>query len=198
MVQSISTSFYVTAAVVIYYFAGNRVMSPALSSASVLIKKISWGMAMPSIIIAGVVNGHVAVKYVWIRCWAKNPKVLHERSFRSRASWISITVAGWILAWVIAEAVPSFHLLLALVSALFMGFFSYGFSSLLWFHMNRGHLWTTRRRRAMAVFNLGILMVGLVLICAVGLWATASKLVTRGTGGVFSCADSASEEMQND
>lgn len=198
MLQSTSMSFYLTAAIVLYYFAGNQIMSPALSSASLLMKKLAWGIAMPSIVIAGVVNGHVAAKYVWIRCWAKNPQVLSERSFRSRASWIAITVSGWVLAWLIAEAIPSFHLLLALVSALFMGFFSYGFSSLLWFHMNRGSWRNDNQRRAIAVLNIFILLVGLVFICAVGLWATGTKLAAQGRGAVFSCADNASEKIQND
>lgn len=200
MMQSITISFYVVTAVVIYCFAGDYVKSPALNSATPLVMKIAWGIAMPSIVIAGVINGAVAIKKIYFLCWEdllKKKAVTREKSFRAYASWCAINALLWFLAWLIAELIPSFHLLLAVVSALFMGFFSYGFSSLLWYHMNQGQLWSSNRQRLLTVINAVILTVG-ILICVVGLWATVSKLIDGGGGRVFACADSASEKIQVD
>lgn len=62
LLQTIAISLYTIVAVVIYRYAGNYVASPALTSAGPLVRKIAYGIACPTIIIAGVVNAHVCVK----------------------------------------------------------------------------------------------------------------------------------------
>jgi hypothetical protein len=52
---------YTVTAVVIYAYTGDDVRSPALGSTSPLLAKIAYGIALPTIVIAGVINGHVAV-----------------------------------------------------------------------------------------------------------------------------------------
>jgi amino acid permease len=67
LLQCSDMSMYLVSSVVIYYYAGMQVASPALDSASPLVRKIAYGLAIPTIVIAGVVNGHVAVKYLFVR-----------------------------------------------------------------------------------------------------------------------------------
>lgn len=47
--QSVDISLYLVAAVVIYCYAGDGVASPALSSNAGVVKKISWGIALPTV-----------------------------------------------------------------------------------------------------------------------------------------------------
>lgn len=49
LVQSIDITLYVVAAVVIYCFAGQDVTSPALGSASVVVRKVAYGVALPTV-----------------------------------------------------------------------------------------------------------------------------------------------------
>lgn len=49
MLQFTDTSMYVVAAVVIYYYGGREVKSPALGSTSPLISKIAYGIAIPTV-----------------------------------------------------------------------------------------------------------------------------------------------------
>ncbi|KAG9190772.1 hypothetical protein G6011_08860 [Alternaria panax] len=65
--QGIAVTFYMLISVIIYYYAGPLVASPALGSASPLVSKICFGIALPTIIVAGVVNGSVATKYIYFR-----------------------------------------------------------------------------------------------------------------------------------
>ncbi|KAI4914193.1 hypothetical protein J4E85_010705 [Alternaria conjuncta] len=67
--QGIAVTFYMLISVIIYYYAGPLVASPALGSASPLVSKICFGIALPTIIVAGVVNGSVATKYIYFRVW---------------------------------------------------------------------------------------------------------------------------------
>lgn len=49
LLQCVDISIYLVAAVVIYVYAGADVASPALGSASPLIAKIAYGVALPTV-----------------------------------------------------------------------------------------------------------------------------------------------------
>lgn len=115
---------------VIYYYAGPLIASPALGSASRVVTKVAFGFAIPTIIIAGVVNGSVACKYIYIRWW-KGTNVVHEKSFKSLGSWYGICIVFWVIAWILAESIPNFNLLLGLIAALFGSWFSCKFEIVL-------------------------------------------------------------------
>ncbi|KAF2002749.1 hypothetical protein P154DRAFT_544393 [Amniculicola lignicola CBS 123094] len=125
LMQISAVTFYMVISVVIYYYAGPLVASPALGSAPPLFRKICYGLAMPTIVIAGVVNGSVACKYVYRRIW-QGTDVIHQTNFRSLGSWVAICAVLWTLSWLIAEAIPNFNLLLSLIAALFCSWFSCG------------------------------------------------------------------------
>lgn len=121
--QGIAISFYLIISAVIYYYAGPLVTSPALGSASPVVTQAAFALAIPTIIISGVVNGNVACKYIYIRMW-KGTNVIHQKSFKSLGSWVAICTALWIIAWILAESIPNFNLLLGLIAALFGSWFS--------------------------------------------------------------------------
>ena len=127
MLQGTATVFYLLVACVIYYYGGSTVPAPALSAAPDTIRKIMYGIALPTIVVAGVVNGHVACKQVYVRFWkwcAPNDSVIHQRNFKAVGSWYIITALCWIVALLLALAIPIFHQMLSLVAALFCGWFS--------------------------------------------------------------------------
>jgi len=125
MMQILAITFYLILSSIIYYYAGPHVASPALGSASPVVRKVAYGIALPTIVVAGVVNGSVACKYVYIRTW-KGTDTVHKRNFKSIGSWVAICAVAWMCAWVIAEAMPNFNLLLGFIAALFCCWFSCG------------------------------------------------------------------------
>jgi hypothetical protein len=127
MLQTTAVVLYTTAAVVIYYYVGKGVPALALSAASPAVAKAAYGAASVTIVIAGVVNGSVVSKALYLRIWSATkagPRVIKECSVRAYSSWFAIVVTVWVIAWVIAEGIPSFKHLLALVAALFSGWYS--------------------------------------------------------------------------
>lgn len=64
--------------------------------------------------IAGVINGHVAAKYIYVRLFRGTDR-MHKRTVLSVGSWVAITLVLWVIAWVIAEAIPVFNDLLSLI-----------------------------------------------------------------------------------
>jgi hypothetical protein len=74
--QITSSTFYLLISAMIYYYAGLHVASPVLGSASPIIAKIAFGLALPTIIIPDVINGSVACKCLYVRMW-KGANAIH-------------------------------------------------------------------------------------------------------------------------
>lgn len=54
-----------------------------------------------------MVNGHVGLKYIYFRLCHKSD-LIHRRSKRSVGIWIGLGLTCWVVAWIIAEAIPVF------------------------------------------------------------------------------------------
>lgn len=59
-------------------------------------------------------NGHVACKYVYVRIFRHGDR-MHSRDLVATGSWVGIALGLWIIAWIIAEAIPVFNDLLSLI-----------------------------------------------------------------------------------
>jgi hypothetical protein len=175
-------TFYMIISVVIYYYAGPLVASPALGSASPLVTQIAFGIALPTIIVAGVVNGSVACKYIYLRMWA-GTNVPHQNSFKAIGSWIAICAVAWFISWILAEAIPNFNLFLGLIGALFGSLYSCeysisihedcGMGSLtcidalppcLWLYQHKGNWFSTKRKTALMVINCIVVILGATIV----------------------------------
>ncbi|KAJ6119499.1 hypothetical protein N7523_003779 [Penicillium sp. IBT 18751x] len=187
MLQGFEICLYLTAAVVIYYFVGSDVQSPALISAGPLMKKVAFGVAIPTIVGAGVVNGHIGLKYIYFRLTAKSD-LLHSRGWKSVTLWLALGVSCWVVAWIIAEAIPVFSDLNSLISALFASWFSYGLSGVYWLHLNAGQWWSSPKKIALTVLNMFIVLFGLIL-CVLGLYASGTAIHNDSGSASFTCAN---------
>ncbi|GKT51931.1 N amino acid transport system protein [Colletotrichum spaethianum] len=57
--QSVVTVVYLAVGVVVYYYCGSYVSSPALGSAGPTVKKVAYGLALPGLIVSAAVMLHV-------------------------------------------------------------------------------------------------------------------------------------------
>jgi len=129
--QISDTTLYLIVGVVVYAYTGENAVSPALGNTGVTLQKIAYGIALPTIMIAGAINGHVCAKLVFVRIFRRNgvaSKHMTSNSFTGWATWIGICVAIWAAAFLIAEVIPFFNDLLGVISALFASWFTYGIS----------------------------------------------------------------------
>lgn len=60
--QSVVTAIYIAIGVVVYYFCGSYVASPALGSAGVTMKKVCYGLALPGLCVSTILLSHVGYK----------------------------------------------------------------------------------------------------------------------------------------
>ncbi|EAU32180.1 conserved hypothetical protein [Aspergillus terreus NIH2624] len=167
LLQGTDVTLYTVTAVVIYCFAGQDVTSPALGSASPVVAKVAYGIALPTILIGGVVNGHVAAKYVYVRIFRHGDR-MHKKDLVATGSWLLIGLVLWVAAWVIAEAIPVFNNLLSLIASLFASWFTCIFPPL---HLS----WSIANS----------------CICGLGLYVSGKALHDNPSSASFSCANNA-------
>jgi len=93
----------------------------SLSSASPTFAKAAYAIASFTIVMAGVVNAHVAAKLVYTKYFGK---YMHRKTFKAIALWNVILIIGWVIAFFLAVVIPSFQHMLSVVSSLFSAFIS--------------------------------------------------------------------------
>ncbi|KAH0273784.1 amino acid transporter, partial [Aureobasidium melanogenum] len=187
--QTWDIGLYIIAATVIYVYAGPDVKSPALGSAGPIIKKVAWGIAIPTIIIAGVIYGHVAAKYIFVRCF-RGTKHMTKRTKTSTLAWTGITLTIWVIAWVIAESIPNFNDLLSLISALFASHFTYTLSGVFGLFLNYGHWFDNWKQITQFIANRGVIAIG-ATVCVAGLYSSGTAIAADGGNGSWTCKSNA-------
>lgn len=99
--QGFATTFYVVFAIVVYYYIGNEVASPAFSSLPTVWAKASYGIAIPNFLIAGSLYAHTAAKLVFVRMFRRS-RHLHEHSVLGWSVWVGLIVVANGAAFVLA------------------------------------------------------------------------------------------------
>ncbi|KZT21835.1 hypothetical protein NEOLEDRAFT_1171718 [Neolentinus lepideus HHB14362 ss-1] len=190
--QLADTTLYLVVGVVVYAFAGAHTVSPALGNTGRTLRRVAYGVALPTIVVAGVINGHVCAKLALVRVFRMDGGRVSPHMARHTkkgwATWIGICAGIWALAFVIAEVIPFFNDLLGVISALFASWFTYGISGVFWFHLNpAGTRWTTAARKLQAVFWGAIVLRGQAgaFIMVAGLYASIWSIVKGYQSGSF-------------
>lgn len=102
---------------IVYGKVGRFLTSPALGSAGPLIMKISYGVAMPGLVVTAVLWSHVAAKYWFVRL-LRGTSHLQSNTVTHWAVWVGSMAVTVVFGFIIVAVVPFFSDLLGLVGAL--------------------------------------------------------------------------------
>ncbi|KAI2636338.1 transmembrane amino acid transporter protein-domain-containing protein [Hypomontagnella submonticulosa] len=182
---------------VTYAFVGNQYMtSPAFGSLTPLLKKISFSFMVPTIIFLGVLYASVSARFIFFRIF-QNSRHKNEHTMVGWGVWALILLVTWVLAFVIANSIPFFNSLLALMSSLFDSFFGFIFWGVAYFRMRKADgavaLLKDRSFRGWfeGILNIIIILTGLFFL-SVGTYASVQGILDEfalGTvGSAFQCA----------
>ncbi|KAL5359435.1 transmembrane amino acid transporter protein-domain-containing protein [Aspergillus floccosus] len=122
---------YPKAVLVIYRWCGKWIASPALGSAGETVKRVSYGVALPGLIISGSLYVHVAAKYLFVRI-LRESKHLQTNTVVHWGTWLACTVGLAAVSFVLASAIPIFTYVLALVGSLCFAPLAISLPGLLW------------------------------------------------------------------
>ncbi|KAL8336529.1 hypothetical protein RB601_000376 [Gaeumannomyces tritici] len=195
--QVFTIPLYIVAGVTIYGLAGEHVTSPSLGSAPVVPAKVAYAVALPCVFASGCVFGHTGIKYMYVVAMKRLGATgeLTARTARSWAVWVGCAVVFWVLAYVLANAIPIFDSILSIASATFIAWFTFGFAAVLWFNLFWGRDMATGWRRISLTVVNALIIVMTLFMNSVGLWSAAMGLQEvfdnpeNNINAPFTCAD---------
>ncbi|KAJ4992148.1 amino acid transporter [Stagonosporopsis vannaccii] len=186
---------------VIYGLAGQYVDSPALGTAPPVPAKVAYGVLLPTLLGTSLVFGHTAIKFIFSEV-LNIMKIKHEYDRNTKRTWVvwlSIGTIFWILAFILANAIPLFDSILSVSSALFVSWFTFGISGVMWLYLNWDVQFSNWRKISIAMLNWTIVVLTLFMNGA-GLWAAIDQLIaafndpSSPVNGPFTCADNSQPE----
>lgn len=190
LLQAADITLYLVVSIVVYVHVGPTVPSPALSAAgSLVVRKVIWGLAIPTVVLPGNIYGHVAGKYIFARVFS-GTKHLVKRTKLGTLGWLGVTAGIWIIAWIIAQSIPVFNNLLGIVCALFASWFTYGIPGALWLWMHYGNWFTSPKKIVHFSLSAVLALMGL-LLCVLGLWASGEAIAADSGGRPWTCESNA-------
>ena len=123
---------------IIYAYTGTQYnTAPAFGSlGNDLYKKVSFSFMIPTLIFLGVLYASVSARFLFFRIF-EGTRHKTSHTVVGWASWGGILAILWLLAFLVAEVIPFFSDLLALMSALFDSFFGWIFWGVAYLRMRR-------------------------------------------------------------
>ncbi|KAG8159154.1 hypothetical protein KVR01_010815 [Diaporthe batatas] len=192
--QSLMTAIYISIGIVVYYFCGSYVSSPALGSAGPLMKKVAYGFALPALIVTTCLVTHLPAKYLFIRI-LRGSKHLTKNTAKHWITWLGCTGGITLAAYIIASAIPGFGGLISLIGALLGTLMCFQPMGCMWLYDNwhrgkngdRSVTWML-----MVLWSVFVIVIGTFLMIA-GTYGSIVGIIDsyRQSGGsaAWSCAD---------
>jgi hypothetical protein len=182
---------------IIYGYTGtNYNTAPAFGSlGNVTYLKVSFSFMIPTLIFLGVLYASVTSRFVFFRLFA-GTRHMGSHTVVGWLGWLGILGCTWVLAFIIAEVIPFFADLLALMSSLFDSFFGWIYWGIAYMRMRKADYgpgyWKTRGFRGYFGFFLNIFIIGFGFFTLVaGTYASVQEIIdgyaANGFGGPFTC-----------
>lgn len=191
--QSLVTAIYITIGCVVYCYCGSYVASPALGSAGTIMKKVSYGFALPGLIVSTTIFVHLPGKYIFIRV-LRGSRHLTANTFIHWASWFGCTFGTTLISYIIASAIPVFNSLVSLIGALLGTLMCFQPMGFMWLHDNwsKGQTKKTPRWMFMVCWSIFVIVSGCFLTVA-GTYGSVVAIIDSynesGGTSAWSCAD---------
>ncbi|GAA5835032.1 hypothetical protein JCM3766R1_002077 [Sporobolomyces carnicolor] len=130
--------FTITGAVVYHYTGTEYATAPAYGSLRERYGKVAAGFVLPTIIIVGILYSLVTSRAIFFQIFREGSRHRTGHTFLGWGVWIAIVFGGWVISFIIGEAIPFFSDMLSLISSLFDSWFGYIMWACAWWQMSHG------------------------------------------------------------
>ncbi|TQB71878.1 hypothetical protein MPDQ_007252 [Monascus purpureus] len=181
--MSLVTASYLAFSLVVYRWCGKWVASPSLGSAGQTIKMVSYGVALLGLI--------VAAKYVFVRILGKT-RHLQASTMIHWGTWFGSTIFLGALAFILAEAIPIFNYLIALVGSVCFAPLAMSLPGWLWLHDHGNWKRGSLVQKLVYLFHWGLVFLGLFFLVGAtyGVSIEIRDAYRTGIiGSAFTCQD---------
>lgn len=202
---------YLVIGIVVYYYCGSYVASPALGSAGVLMKKICYGLALPGLIASCMLFVHVSppphiqssacrtdssqlpAKSIFMR-FMRGTKHLTSNTPVHWMAWLGSTGGVTLVGYLLGSAIPVFSSLISLVGALLATFMSFQPMGCMWLYDNYNRTTRDRAWYGGVFWSFAMIIIGTFIMVA-GTYATIVGIINDKTRtSPWSCADNSNSK----
>ncbi|KAJ5579226.1 amino acid transporter [Penicillium hetheringtonii] len=187
--QIMVTVIYIVVGTVVYYYCGSHVASPALGSAGVLIKKVSYGFALPGLCASVTLLLHLPAKHVFVRI-LRGTRHLAGQTMIHWVTWLGSTFSIVTIAYIVASSIPVFSDLVSLVGALLATSLCFQPMGCMWLYDNWG---PGKRDKSMGVAWCIFMILSGFLLTIGGTYASIVTIKNSyeksGGSSAWSCAN---------
>ncbi|GAA5899061.1 hypothetical protein JCM6882_004604 [Rhodosporidiobolus microsporus] len=174
---------YTIVGAVVYHYAGIELTTaPAYGSLISKYGKPAAGLVLPTIIIVGVLYSFVTARAIFFQIFREDSIHRQKHTLKGWGTWFLIVLGGWIIAFIIGEAIPFFSDMLSLIACLFSSWFGYIMWAPAWYQLNRGRITRSAWSIIEAVLCVGILVAG-VFFWSVGTYASVQSIINSYNAG---------------
>ncbi|KAL4865295.1 hypothetical protein BDV12DRAFT_200237 [Aspergillus spectabilis] len=189
--MTLVTVSYLAFTLVVYRWCGMWVASPSLGSAGQVIKMVSYGVALIGLVVTGTLYLHVGAKYLFVRILGKS-RHLQSNTIIHWATWLSCTTLLGSLAFVLAESIPIFNYLIALVGSVCFAPLAMSLPGWLWLYDHGHYRKGTVIQKAMYGLHVGLVLLGIFFLVG-ATYGVVKQIIDAYASGLigsaFSCAD---------
>ncbi|KAL2414861.1 Transmembrane transporter [Exophiala dermatitidis] len=188
--QGLVTAIYVSIGCVVYYYCGSYVASPALGSAGPTMKKVSYGFALPGLLVTTTLTIHLPAKYIFVRL-LRGSRHLTLHTVTHWTCWLGCTIGIALTSYIIASAIPVFGGLVSLIGALLGTLMSFQPMGCMWLydHWNSDR---TLKWKLMVCWSVFVILSGIFLMVG-GTYGSIVGIIdsykAAGGSAAWSCAD---------
>ncbi|KAF7172655.1 hypothetical protein CNMCM6106_006785 [Aspergillus hiratsukae] len=193
VLAAISAVLFIVPPAIGFRYLGQYATAPAFGSLGVTAyKKASFAFVIVPTLVIAVIYTNVAAKFVYFRVM-RNSTHAHRNTIIGWGVWGASMVGIWVIAFVLAEVIPSMGDFLSLSGSAFGSFFGFIFYAVVYWQMHKGGLFAGVGRSIMTGIHGIVLLCGLFLL-GPGLYAAVEAVIADYSGGTrpaFSCANAA-------
>ncbi|TLD23557.1 neutral amino acid permease [Venturia nashicola] len=189
--MAIVQASYLTFSLVVYKWCGKWVANPSLGSAGETVKKVTFGIGLIGLIVSACLYLHVGAKYVFVRI-LRDSKHLQQNTKVHWITWISCTTILGALAFILAEAIPIFNFIIALVGSFCFAPLAISLPGWLWLYDHMDYWKGGIVKKIQFLFHWFLIVLGAFFLVG-GTYGVINQIIAAYAsgeiGGAFSCAD---------
>lgn len=149
---------YLSFSMVMYRWCGQWIASPSLGSAGPLLKKVAYGIALPSLVVSAGIFNHTSALYIFVRL-LRNTKHLQSNSAIHWSTWVACNVGVGLLGFIVAEAIPVFNYILSLLGSFFFAPMSLMFPAFFWMYDHKHYRTGTASQKLFYFANVALALL---------------------------------------
>ncbi|GAA6010241.1 hypothetical protein JCM10207_005683 [Rhodosporidiobolus poonsookiae] len=174
---------YTILGAVVYHYTGIEfTTAPAYGTLHGTIARVAAGFVLPTIIIVGILYSIVTSRAIFFQVFREGSIHRNSHTVTGWLTWFGIVFGGWVISFIIGEAIPFFSDMLSLIACLFDSWFGYIMWCVAWFQLYKGNYTSSPWRMFEMVLAVAFAITGIFFFTA-GTYASAQSIANSYAAG---------------